>query len=125
MGGTETKLSSEEIQSKLEHKNFEHSRESRNYLRKVFLKHTINIVKLVNRINSDILSGEMSKMAKVSEINIPVFDGQNYNSWKFRLMSILEYNDCDTPAKKKRTDEEAAVYSKQDKKAKTILISAV
>ena len=37
---------------------------------------------------------EMAKQAKIEDIVIPIFDGANYTSWKFRLMTLLEYKEC-------------------------------
>ena len=39
----------------------------------------------------------MAKKAKIDDITIPIFDGENYSSWKIRLMMLLEYKDCKDP----------------------------
>lgn len=124
MGKDIKKLSSEE-------EKFDYlvlSREHRNCLRKSFLKilKEVLIVKFTVDHNLKIKEEEMAKLAKVDDITIPIFDGTNFASWKFRIMNILEYKECQAPAIKVReaSDDEAA-WKKNDLKAKTILISAI
>ncbi|XP_043494103.1 uncharacterized protein LOC122519004 [Polistes fuscatus] len=68
----------------------------------------------------------MADQARIDDIRIPIFDGVNYSAWKFRLLTLLEYKECDKPAIRKRLDtENEASWKKLDLKAKTILISSV
>lgn len=68
----------------------------------------------------------MAKYARVDDVSIPIFDGANYSSWKFRLMNILEYKKCGIPATRERgVSDNTSDYNEADQKAKTILISAI
>lgn len=71
-------------------------------------------------------AGKMSANAKIEDIVMPIFDGVNFGSWKFRLMTILEYKECKEPAVRARTTEDnETTWTKTDLKAKTILISTI
>ena len=35
----------------------------------------------------------MAKEAKIEDIIIPIFDGENYLSWKIRLTMLLEFKE--------------------------------
>lgn len=67
--------------------------------------------------------------ARIEDIVMPVFDGTNCSSWKFRLLTLLEYKDCTEPAVRDRGDgereETAASWKKMNLKTKTILISTI
>lgn len=79
-----------------------------------------------NLLKKKIVQEEMAKQAKIDDISIPVFDGENFSSWKFRFMNTLEYKECIDLAKRSRADQEnEATWKKTDLKAKTILISAL
>jgi len=104
----------------------------RNPIRKLFLKELKKIIVLRNQVYKNILDKEeytnMAKQAKVEDIMIPVFDGQNYLSWKIRLLILLEYKECNEPAVSTITNAYAnkeAEWKKMDLKARTIIISSV
>lgn len=68
----------------------------------------------------------MARIAKIDDVSIPVFDGAEYSSWKFRFLNILEYKDCLIPAKRERGDADSEeIYKKKDLQAKTYLIGAI
>ena len=68
----------------------------------------------------------MSKQAKIEDIVIPIFDGENYSSWKIRLMMLLEYKECKEPAERLKLDSETgAEWRKKDLKARMILVSTI
>lgn len=66
----------------------------------------------------------MAQQAKIEDIMIPIFDGANYSSWKLRLLTLLEYKECNEPAivdiKKPDAD-----WKKKDLKARTIIMSTI
>lgn len=66
----------------------------------------------------------MAKQAKVEDIMIPIFDGANYSSWKLRLLTLLEYKECNEAAIVKKENEEAE-WKKKDLKARTIIFSTI
>lgn len=57
---------------------------------------------------------EMAKQAKDTDTVIFIFDGANYSSWKFRLMTYLEYKQCKEQEERKlaRTDIDDDWYKK-------------
>ena len=63
---------------------------------KIAEKRFVKIVKKIITLNKVIKvyediklkEDEMAKQAKIEDIVIPIFDGANYTSWKFRLMTI-------------------------------------
>ena len=68
----------------------------------------------------------MVKQAKIEDIVIPIFDGENYSSWKIRLMMLLEYKECKEPAERLKLDSEPeAEWKKKDLNARTILVSTI
>ena len=68
----------------------------------------------------------MAKQAKIEDIVIPIFDGENYSSWKIRLMMLLENNECKEPVERLKLDSETeAEWRKKDLKARTILVSTI
>ena len=113
----------------LKSENFVLSKEIRNCLRRSFLKVTKKVLRLKSDIECNIKNKElenMARQAKIDDISIPVFDGANFKGWKFRLLTLLEYKECDVQAKRVRNaDENEAAWKKSDLKAKAILISAV
>ena len=69
---------------------------------------------------------EMAKQAKIRDIVIPIFDGANYTSWKFRLMTLLEYKECKEQAQRQQADtDKAEEWKKKDLKARNILINTI
>ena len=38
---------------------------------------------------------EEDEMAAMNEINIPVFDGEDYSMWKKRIILYLKFKKCD------------------------------
>ena len=100
----------------------------RNKCRKIFLKELKKVIILKSEIDKIIKLKEieMAKQAKIEDILIPIFDGENYSSWKIRLMMILEYKECKEPAERLKLDSETEeVWKKKDLKARTILISTI
>lgn len=68
----------------------------------------------------------MAKYAKFDDVTLPIFDGEGYSNWKFRLMQTLEYKECLVPATRERgSADDEAVFSRKDLKARTILINAL
>lgn len=69
----------------------------------------------------------MSNKAKIEDIMMPIFDGANYSSWKLRLVTLLEYKECNEPAicimPAKCEDENK--WKKTDLKARTIIMSCI
>ena len=63
---------------------------------KVAEKRFVKIVKKIITLNkvikvyedSKLKEDEMAKQAKIKDVVIPIFDGANYTSWKFRFMTI-------------------------------------
>lgn len=126
---SEDSTASEDLVEVLKSEDYKLRKERRNYPRKSFLKilKKTLILKLEIKKSSDVKEiEEMARQAKIDDVSIPVFDGVNFTSWKFRLMNILEYKDCEEPAKRAvaATDDQNA-WEKSDPKAKSILISAV
>lgn len=82
------------------------SRDTRNQLRRVFLKELKKIILIKNKVyeNLKIEEFEMAKQAKFKDISIPIFDGVNYLSWKFWLMTLLEYKECKEQTQRKVTN---------------------
>lgn len=80
------------------------SEEQSDDLRKCFFK-TLNEVLIVysevykTKIEPKI---EVIKMSKSEEIKIQVFDGQDYNIWKKRLLLYLKWKKCDDVAKREK-----------------------
>lgn len=66
----------------------------------------------------------MAKQAKVEDIMIPIFDGANYSSWKLRLLTLLEYKECNEAAIVKNENQDAE-WKKKDLKARTIIMSTI
>ena len=100
----------------------------RNKCRKIFLKELKNFIILKSVIDKfiKIKEIEMAKQAKIEDIVIPIFDGENYSSWKIRLMMLLEYKECNEPAERLKLDSETeAEWRKKDLKAKAILVSTI
>ena len=100
----------------------------RNKCRKIFLKELKKVIILKREIDKIIKLKEieMAKQAKIEDILIPIFDGENYSSWKIRLMMILEYKECKEPAERLKLDSESEeVWKKKVLKARTILISTI
>lgn len=70
----------------------------------------------------------MAQQAKIEDIMIPIFDGANYSSWKLRLVTLLEYKECNEaaigimPVKYKNTEAE---WKKMDLKARIIIMSTI
>ena len=60
----------------------------RNKCRKIFLKEFKKVIILKREIDKivKIKEIEMAKPAKIEDIVIPIFDGENYSSWKIRLI---------------------------------------
>lgn len=68
----------------------------------------------------------MAKQAKFEDVTIPIFDGINYSSWKFRLLTLLEYKECNNQALRDMSDTDKEVeWKKKDLKARNILISTI
>lgn len=70
----------------------------------------------------------MAKQAKIEDIMMPIFDGANYSSWKLRLVTLLEYKDCNEPAiciMSAKYKSQEAEWKKMDLKARTIIMSTV
>lgn len=72
----------------------------------------------------------MANQAKIEDVTLPIFDGVNYSSWKLRLLTLLEYKECNEPAITMTfvpgKDEKAeAIWKKKDLKARTILMSTI
>lgn len=71
---------------------------------------------------------KMAKQARIEDIMIPIFDGVSYSSWKLRLLTLLEYKECNEPAicmmpaKYENRDTE---WKKMDLKARTIIMSTI
>ena len=70
----------------------------------------------------------MAKQAKIEDIVIPIFDGENYLSWEMRLMMLLDKRMlfAQEPAGRLKLDlEPEAEWRKKDLKARTILVSTI
>ena len=67
----------------------------------------------------------MAKQARIEDITIPIFDGVNYSSWKLRLLTLLEYKECNEPAISKMPDKCETNWKKMDLKARTIIMSTI
>lgn len=68
----------------------------------------------------------MAKQAKIEDIMIPIFDGNNYSSWKLRLLTLLEYKECHEVVTVKNEDAESVErMKKKDLKARTIIMSTI
>ena len=69
----------------------------RNKCRRIFLKELKKVILIILKSEIDkiikIEEMEMAKQAKIEDIVIPIFDAENYSSWKIRLMMLLEYKD--------------------------------
>ena len=112
----------------LENKHVVFDKDLRNKCRKIFLKELKKVIILKSEIdkNIKIKEIEMAKQAKIEDIVIPIFDGENYSSWKIRLMMLLEYKECQDPADRvRKQDENEADWKKKDLKARTILVSTI
>ena len=46
---------------------------------------------------------EEDEMAGKNEINMPVFDGEDYSMWKKRIILYLKFKKCDEVIKKSKT----------------------
>ena len=111
----------DEVEQKLNSENFQLNKETRNRLRKVFLRTLKKVLTL-----KKIIELEMAKQVKIDDIHIPVFDGSNHSSWEFRILNILEYKECKDQATRERTQGDVeATWNKSDLKAKTIVISSI
>lgn len=67
----------------------------------------------------------MTKTTKIDEFQLPIFDGTDYNSWKFRFLTILKFKKGDQPAKRKidvSVDKDIDAWNETDLKAQTLLI---
>ncbi|GBP12150.1 Copia protein [Eumeta japonica] len=65
----------------------------------------------------------MSQQANIEDIIIPIFDGANYSSWKLKLVTLLEYKECNEPAIGMMPDNyenTETLWKKKDLKARTI-----
>ena len=68
----------------------------------------------------------MAKQAKIEDIILPIFDGTEYSSWKFRLITLLEYKECNEQAMRQMTaTDKETEWKKNDLKARNIIISTV
>lgn len=70
----------------------------------------------------------MAKQAKIEDIMMPIFDGANYSSWKLRLVTLLEYKECNEPAINGTRDDNKSTeveWKKMDLKARTIIMSTI
>lgn len=98
-------------------------------MKKVFLTTLKNVVVLKLAIGVDLKVKEdieMAKQAKINDVYISIFDGCNYSSWKFRLLNILEYKECQEQAlRASNTQDDAEKWKKSDLEAKTIVISTI
>ena len=112
----------------LENKHVVFNKDLRNKCRKIFLKELKKIIVLKSEIDKiiKIQEIEMAKQAKIEDIVIPIFDVENYSSWKIRLMMLLEYKECKEPAGRlKLESENEADWKKKDLKTRTILVSTI
>lgn len=116
-----------EFIEKINRGDFKLKKEERNYLRKLLLKNIkkLTLIKKFVERNIEETELKMSKTVKISEINVPIFDGKNYNNWKFRILNILEYNECQAPAIREKDKENQEDWNKLNLKAKTILIGCI
>ena len=103
------------------------------YLLKSFIKITKEVLLLKKIINNSRkikedkqLKIKMAKLAKIDEVCIPIFDGSNFSSWKFRLSTILEYKECNEQASRAATpNDNQDDWNKKDIKARAILIGTI
>lgn len=95
----------------------------KNWLLKKFIKVVKVFVKISALVGSEI--GEMAKVARIDDISVPLFDGENFENWKLKIMNILEYKECKDQATRERGDEQEAAWKKSDLKARIILQGAL
>ena len=115
-------------EDKLNNKEIVLNIKSRNKFRKSLVQGIKQVVLLnkIIEINWKTREIEMARQAKFEDIVIPIFDGENYSSWKIRLMMLLEYKECKDPADRIRNEaEDETQWKKKDLKARTILISTI
>ena len=124
-GESNRKINSEKI-DKIISGDFKLKKKSQDYLRKSFLKTLKSILYIKTAVEDSIKLKEMAEKTTMSSIKIPIFDGSNFTSWKFRIMTILEFNKCkEVAVREKASDENANTWKDNDLKAKTIVISAI
>ena len=94
-------------ESELVNKHVVFDKDLRNKCRRLFLKELKKII-LKSEIDKiiKIKEIEMAKQAKIGDIVIPIFNGENYSSWKIRLMMLLEYKEWKEPAERLKLDAE-------------------
>ena len=64
--------------------------------------------------------------SKIENINIQLFDGNDYSNWKFKLFMVLEYKDCLLPAKQEKPSEtDQNEWNKMDLKARVIITGSM
>ena len=102
-------------ESELVNKHVVFDKDLRNKCRRLFLKKLKKVIILKSEIYKiiKIEEIEMVKQAKIEDIVIPIFKGENYSSWKIRLMMLLKYKQCKEPAERLKLDAEPEVEWKK------------
>lgn len=63
-----------------------------------------------------------------AEVNVPVFDGKNFNSWKFRIKTILEGRDLVAALEEEpggKNKEKLEEWKHKNRKAKAVIVSGL
>lgn len=80
-------------------------------------------------VEENIKSRELEEMiwqTRIDNVTIPFFHGADFSIWKFRLLNILEYTECQEPAGRAVTPtDDKNAWKKKGLEAKTIVISAL
>ena len=65
------------------------------------------------------------KMSGRSDINIPVFDGEDYSMWKKRITMYLKFKKCDEVMKREKATTDKEEWDEKDLKAVNYMYSAI
>ena len=68
---------------------------------------------------------EEDEMAGKNEINIPVFDGEDYSMWKKRIILYLKFKKCDEVIKREKLAIDKEDWDEMDLKAMNNIYSAI
>lgn len=64
-------------------------------------------------------------MAMNGDVVIPMFDGQNYNMWKKRVVLFLKLKKCDEVIKREKTADDKESWDENNLKAMNYIYSAI
>ena len=61
----------------------------------------------------------------MTDVTIPVFDGEDYGSWKKRILMYLKMKKCDVTVSRVKQDSDGEDWDQKDLKAVNYIYSAI